>query len=97
MLCRSSGLTHTGRTANLATVVLGATFKLGGVCIPPSGDQFEHRGIMDTTISGHGKTPVSILTVTMRVVNHLKHAGKLIDGTFRRSEEWIPEIDLCLT
>ena len=64
-----------------------------------NGNQYEYRGIKDHTINDHGRTLVNVCNnKKLVVVNHLIYGEKRIDGnlTFKRKDEWISEIDLCI-
>ena len=53
----------------------------------------------DHTINDHGRTLVNVCNNNkLVVVNHLIYREKQLDGdlTFKRKDEWISEIDLCI-
>ena len=52
----------------------------------------------DHTINDHGRTLVNVCNNKLVVVNHLIYREKQLDGdlTFKRKDEWISEIDLCI-
>lgn len=64
-----------------------------------NGNQYHYQGVRDNELNEHGRTLLNICNNNGLVVaNHLCCDRKLLGGdlSFRRREQWISEIDLCV-
>lgn len=63
------------------------------------GNLYEYQEVKDRTKNDHGKILVNVCNNNKMVIaNHLRTGTKVVGGdlSFRRKEEWISEIDLCV-
>ena len=90
---------HTINTANV--VVLGDLNGRVGVpsLMNPNGVPYVYSGVVDHTLNARGRAITNVCkNNSMVICNHLSYKDRQLAGnlSFRRGQQWISELDLCL-
>ena len=92
--------THTRDSENV--IVLGDLN--GRVAVPkfsdPDGVPYVYNGVVDPTLNARGRAIMNVCeNNNMVICNHLAYKGRQLGGqlSFKRRQQWISELDLCLS